>query len=69
MLDPELEQESMNPDPKHWRHPRLIQSVMHRGEVSVADPDPGSGAFWTPGFGMGKKSGSVSGMNNPDHIS
>jgi hypothetical protein len=25
---------------------------------SVADPDPGSGAFLTPG----------SGMNNPDHI-
>jgi hypothetical protein len=38
---------------------------------SVADPDPGSGAFLTldPGSGMGKKSGSVSGMNNPDHIS
>jgi hypothetical protein len=31
------------------------------------DPDPGSGAFLTPGSGMGKKSGS--GMNNPDHIS
>ncbi len=25
---------------------------------SVADPDPGSGAFLTPGSGMGKKSGS-----------
>jgi hypothetical protein len=25
---------------------------------SVADPDPGSGAFLTPGYGMGKKSGS-----------
>jgi hypothetical protein len=36
---------------------------------SVADPDPGSGAFLTPGSGMGKKSGSGSGMNNPDHIS
>jgi hypothetical protein len=32
---------------------------------SVADP--GSGAFLTPGSGMGKKSGF--GMNNPDHIS
>jgi hypothetical protein len=29
----------------------------------------GSGAFLTPGSGMGKKSGSESGMNNPDHIS
>jgi hypothetical protein len=37
--------------------------------ISVADPDPGSGAFLTPGSGMGKKSGSGSGMNNPDHIS
>ncbi len=34
---------------------------------SVADP--GSGDFLTPGSGMGKKSGSGSGMNNPDHIS
>ncbi len=31
---------------------------------SVADQ--GSGAFWTPGSGMGKKSGSGSGMNNPE---
>ena len=29
---------------------------------SVADPDPGSGAFLTPGSGMGKKSRSGSGM-------
>ncbi len=36
---------------------------------SVADPDPGSGAFLTPGSGMGKKSGSGSEMSNPDHIS
>jgi hypothetical protein len=36
-------------------------------QSSVADPDPGSGAFLTLGSGMGKKSGS--GMNNPDHIS
>ncbi len=36
-------------------------------ESSIADS--GSGAFLTPGSGMGKKSGSVSGMNNPDHIS
>jgi hypothetical protein len=36
---------------------------------SVADPDPGSGAFLTPGSGMSKKSESGSRMNNPDHIS
>ncbi len=35
---------------------------------SVADPDSGSGAFLTPGSGMGKKSGSGSWMNNPNHI-
>jgi hypothetical protein len=33
------------------------------------DPDTGSGAFLTPGFGMGNKSGARSGMVNPDHIS
>jgi hypothetical protein len=33
------------------------------------DPDTGSGAFLTPGSGIGKKSGSGSGMNNPDHNS
>jgi hypothetical protein len=31
--------------------------------------DPGSGAFFTPGSGLGKKSGSASGMYNSDHIS
>jgi hypothetical protein len=36
---------------------------------SVADPDPGSGVFLTPGSGMGKKSRSGSGMNILDHIS
>ncbi len=36
---------------------------------SAADPDPGSSGFLTPGSGMGKKSGSGSGMYNPDHIS
>ncbi len=34
---------------------------------SVADPDPGSAAF--SGIRDGKKSGSGSGMNNPDNIS
>ncbi len=32
-------------------------------------PDPGSGACLASGSGMGKKSGSGSRMNNPDHIS
>ncbi len=40
---------------------------LEKVQGSVADPDPGSGAFLTPG--MGKKSGSGSGMNNQDHIS
>ncbi len=35
---------------------------------SVADPDPGSGAFFDPGSGMGKKPRSGSGMNILDHI-
>jgi hypothetical protein len=30
--------------------------------TSVADPDPGSGAFLAPGSGMNKKSGSRSGV-------
>jgi hypothetical protein len=36
---------------------------------NVADPDPGSGAFLTPGSGINKKLGYESGMNNTDHIS
>ena len=37
---------------------------------SVADPDPGSGVFMTPGSGIwdGKKTRSGSGMNIPDHV-
>jgi hypothetical protein len=50
-------------------------SVRYQGEgitilydfSSVADP--GSGAFFTPGSGMGKKSGSGPSMDNPNHIS
>ncbi len=38
-------------------------------DTCVADPDLGSSAFYAPGSGMGKKSGSGSGINNPDHIS
>jgi hypothetical protein len=38
--------------------------------ASVADPDPGSGVFLTPGSGMGKSQhpDPGSGMDNPDHI-
>ncbi len=48
-------------------------SLIYKGIIytdSVADPDPGSVAFLTPGSGMGRKSasGSGSGMDNPDHI-
>ncbi len=37
---------------------------------SVGDPDPGLGAFLTPGSGMGESQhpDTGSGMNNPDHI-
>jgi hypothetical protein len=37
--------------------------------TSIADSDPGSGAFLAPGSGIGKKSRSGSGRNNPNHIS
>jgi hypothetical protein len=40
-----------------------------RNSLFYSVADPGSGAFLTPGSGMGKKSRSGSGMNNPDHIS
>ncbi len=36
---------------------------------NVADPDPRSGAFFTHGSEMGKKSRSGSRINIPDHIS
>jgi hypothetical protein len=40
------------------------------GNNSVTDPDPGLGAFLTPGSGIrdGRKPASGSEMNNPDHI-
>jgi hypothetical protein len=38
------------PGPVHCESVKVVLS-------SVADPDPGSGAFLTPGSGMGKKSG------------
>jgi hypothetical protein len=37
--------------------------------TSVADLDPGTGAFLSPGSGSGKKSRSGSRINIPDHIS
>jgi hypothetical protein len=44
--------------------------TLKRGQKnSVANPDPGSGAFLTPGSGMGKISRYGSGMKIPDHIS
>ena len=45
----------------------FIKTCIFNKITNVADP--GSGAFLTPKSGMGKKSGSGSGMNNPDHIS
>ncbi len=45
-----------------------ITTLMAMFFLSVADPDPGSGAFLIPGFAMGKISESGSGMNNLDHI-
>ncbi len=63
----------------HWLIPSflhsIIQSFIHSFihpliHSSVADPDPGSGAFLTPGSGMGRSQhpDPGSGMNNPDHI-
>ncbi len=46
-----------------------MQDLIIRYRAVFADPGPGSDAFLTPGSGMGKISGSGSGMNNPDHIS
>jgi hypothetical protein len=51
----------------------LIGSMEHKLDIacgSVADPDPGLGAFLTTGSGIrdGRNSASGSGMNNPDHI-
>jgi hypothetical protein len=36
--------------------------------VADADPDPVPFLPLDPGFGMGRKSASGSGMSNPDHI-
>jgi hypothetical protein len=37
---------------------KSVQVIFLLFTCSVADPDPGSGAFLTPGSGMDKKSGS-----------
>jgi hypothetical protein len=48
-----------------------VNTVLHMRSCRVVGSvaDPGSGAFLTPRSGTGKKSGSGSGMDNPDHIS
>jgi hypothetical protein len=45
---------------------RRIQEI---GKDCLSHTVPGSGASFTPESGMGKKSGTGSWMNNPDHIS
>jgi hypothetical protein len=55
--------------PKHWSSlPILwVRSVGGKDQATqCCDQDPGSGAFWTPGSGMGEKL--RSGMNILDHI-
>jgi hypothetical protein len=39
---------------------------VHR--TSVADPDPGSGAFWTPGPGSGIRNGFIPDPGSQTHI-
>ncbi len=57
-----------DPDPKPCNRENPAKNTvwekMH--ESSVADPDPGSGAFLTPGSGMGRKSASGSGIFDAD---
>ncbi len=54
-----------DPDPQLcWSEKETIWILV---KPSVADPR--SGAFLTPGSGMGETSGSGYGINNPDHIS
>ncbi len=57
---------------QHTFLPRISEGVLRIisiGDTTVTDPDSGPGAFLTPGYGMGKKSRSGSGMNIPDHNS
>jgi hypothetical protein len=62
---------------KKSRHIGFGVFIVHKSVVSgmrvkssVADPDPGLGAFSTPGSGMGESQhpDPGSGMNIPDHI-
>ncbi len=48
---------------------RFSEGMLQLQYSTFSVADPGSGAFLTPRSGMGKKSGSGSGMNNLDHIS
>jgi hypothetical protein len=41
-----------------------VYTTVKSKPTSVADPDPGSGAFLTPGSGVGKKSGSGSAIRD-----
>ncbi len=63
--------------PKCHGSATLIETNDHSDAVilmlknfSVADPDPGFGAFLTPGSGMGESQHPDPGsrINNPDHI-
>jgi hypothetical protein len=48
---------------------RPLVYITSRVPISVCGSGSGSDAFLTPGSGMRKKSGSGSGMNDPDDIS
>ncbi len=51
---------------------RLLAAVSSPKQIILSNSQccgSGSGAFLTPGSGMGKKSRSESGMNIPDYIS
>jgi hypothetical protein len=47
----------------------IPEAEFMNGQSVLLIRDRGSSAFLTAGIGMGKKSGSGSGMNNQDHIS
>jgi hypothetical protein len=58
---------------RHLKNPKTSRISLLDLEVSIfaktSVADPGSGAFLTPGSGMGEKSGSGSAMYKPDYIS
>jgi hypothetical protein len=47
----------------------LIYKVLFLQKTGVVDPDPGPGAFLTPGSGMEKNQNPEFGMNIPDYFS